>query len=190
MFELKQNATDKAIPFLLVSSANHIDGATGLSPTVTLSKNGGAFAAPAGAVSEIGNGWYKLTPAAADTNTTGSLIIHGEAAGADPSDRELCVVPYDPYDAAALGLTTVSSMNGRLPASPAAVGDAMTLDLSQAVPLSNAAQSVGDALNAARTAGFGGWSLVGTTLTLFAPDGVTVVRTFTLDDAGNPTQRV
>ncbi len=84
MFELKQNATDKVIPFLMVSSANHIDGATGLSPAVTLSKNGGAFAAPAGAVSETGHGWYKLTPAA-DTNTTGSLIIHGEAAGADPS---------------------------------------------------------------------------------------------------------
>jgi len=30
MLELRQSATDKVIPFLLVVSANHIDGATGL----------------------------------------------------------------------------------------------------------------------------------------------------------------
>ena len=30
MFELKQSATDKVIPFLLVSSTNHINGITGL----------------------------------------------------------------------------------------------------------------------------------------------------------------
>ena len=56
MLELKQSATDKAIPFLMVSSANHIDGATGLTPTVVIAKNGGAFAAPAGTVAEMGNG--------------------------------------------------------------------------------------------------------------------------------------
>jgi len=49
MVELNQNATDKVIPFLMVTSANHIDGApcpygTGLAPTVEISKNGGAFA--------------------------------------------------------------------------------------------------------------------------------------------------
>ena len=41
MLELHQNATDKVIPFLMVSSANHIDGAAGLAPTVVISKNGG-----------------------------------------------------------------------------------------------------------------------------------------------------
>src|SRR4051812_9105112 len=105
MLELKQSATDKVIPFLLVSSTDHINGVTGLSPTVTLSKNGGAFAAPAGAVAEVGNGWYKLTPGAADTNTLGSLVVHAIAGGADPSDRECIVVPFDPYDAADLGLS-------------------------------------------------------------------------------------
>jgi hypothetical protein len=44
VFKLNQFATDKVIPFLLVSSADHIAGATGLSPTFTVSKNGGAFA--------------------------------------------------------------------------------------------------------------------------------------------------
>lgn len=63
------------------------------------------------------------------------------------------------------------------------------LDLTQAVPTSNTANTVGDALNAARAQGFGKWSLSGTTLTLYAPDGTTAVRTFTLDSATAPTSR-
>jgi hypothetical protein len=63
------------------------------------------------------------------------------------------------------------------------------LNLAQAIPTSNAAQTVGDALNAARAQGFGKWTLSGTTLTLYAGDGTTVVRTFTLDSSSSPTQR-
>lgn len=65
----------------------------------------------------------------------------------------------------------------------------MLLDLTQAIPTANTAQTVGDALNAARAQGFGKWSLSGTTLTLYAPDGTTVVRTFTLDNSVSPTTR-
>jgi hypothetical protein len=65
----------------------------------------------------------------------------------------------------------------------------LPVDLTLAVPTSNTAQTVGDALNAARAQGFGKWTIVGTALTLFAADGVTVVRTFTLDSATAPTQR-
>jgi hypothetical protein len=64
-----------------------------------------------------------------------------------------------------------------------------SLDMTQAVPTSNVAHSVGDALNAARAQGFGKWTLVGTTLTLYASDGTTAVRTFTLDSATAPTTR-
>lgn len=64
------------------------------------------------------------------------------------------------------------------------------LDLGQAVPATgNGANTVGDCLNAARAQGFGKWVLNGTTLTLFAPDGTTSVRTFTLDSASSPNQR-
>src|SRR5258708_20305402 len=104
MLELKQTATDKVIPFLMVSSADHRNGVTGLTGTVSISKNGSAFAAPAGAVAEIGNFYYKLTPDAADTNTLGILILHASSAGADPSDRESLVVASDPYDGADMGL--------------------------------------------------------------------------------------
>jgi hypothetical protein len=64
------------------------------------------------------------------------------------------------------------------------------LDLTEAVPRSNTAETVGDALNAARVQGFGKWTLVGTTLTLYQSDGTTVARTFALDSATAPTQRV
>lgn len=68
-------------------------------------------------------------------------------------------------------------------------GDVMQQDMTQAVPTTNTAQTLGDALNAARAQGFGKWALVGTTLTLYAADGTTVVRTFTLDSATAPTSR-
>lgn len=186
MLELKQGATDKVIPFLLVASADHILGAVGLTPTVAISKNGGAFAAPAGTVTEVGLGWYKLTPGAADTGTTGSLVVHASSAGADPSDRECVVVSIDPYDAAAMGPSNLDAAV----TSRSVAGDPMTLDLTQTIPLSNPTETLGDALNAARAMGFGKWTVVGNTMTIYAPDGVTPVRTFTLDDGANPTQRV
>lgn len=69
-------------------------------------------------------------------------------------------------------------------------GGAVTLDLTQAVPASNSPGTVGEALAAARAQAFGKWTKSGTTLTLYAPDGTTVVRTFTLNDANAPTTRV
>ena len=73
--------------------------------------------------------------------------------------------------------------------SPAAVGSAMTLDLTQSVPTSNTAQTVGDAFNAARAQGFGRWKIIGTQLNLYASDNTTIVKTFTLDSSSTPTER-
>jgi len=86
-------------------------------------------------------------------------------------------------------IAAIQAKTDNLPANPAATGDPMTLDMSQHVPLSNTAQTVGDALNAARAEGFGKWDLIGTTLTLYAADGATPVHAFTLNDATNPTMR-
>lgn len=63
------------------------------------------------------------------------------------------------------------------------------LDTTQAIPTSNTAETIGDALNAARAQGFGKWVISGTSLTLYANDGTTAVRTFTLNSASNPTSR-
>ncbi len=84
--ELTQGQTAEPLVFLMVDSSDHITGKTGLSPTVTLSKNGASFASPAGEVTEIGSGWYKVAGNATDSETLGSLILHAEATGADPVD--------------------------------------------------------------------------------------------------------
>lgn len=76
----------------MVLTSDHITGATGLTPTVTISKNCGAFAAPAGAVSEIANGWYEIAANAADSNTIGAIVIHATGTGADPSDTNVAEV--------------------------------------------------------------------------------------------------
>lgn len=92
---LKQSSTAQPLVFLMVDSSDHISAKTGLSPTVTISKNGGSFASPSGAVTEIGSGWYKVAGNATDTNTLGPLILHATATGADPTDVEFEVVSLD-----------------------------------------------------------------------------------------------
>lgn len=87
-------------------------------------------------------------------------------------------------------VAAIKAKTDLIPDSPAAVGSAMTLDLTQAVPTSNTAQTLGDALNAARAQGFGKWVMTGTSLVLYASDGTTVVRTFVLDSATSPTSRI
>jgi hypothetical protein len=67
--------------FLLVLSSDGFTGATGKTPTVTISKDGGAFASPAGTVAEIGHGLYKVGPAAADSDTAGPLALKATASG-------------------------------------------------------------------------------------------------------------
>ena len=93
---LKQSSTAQPLVFLLVQSADHLTGLAGATPTVTLSKAGGAFAAAAGAVTEIGNGLYRVAANATDTNTLGPLYLHATATGADPTDQEYAVVAFDP----------------------------------------------------------------------------------------------
>lgn len=66
---------------------------------------------------------------------------------------------------------------------------ALQLDLTQALDLTPTTETVGDALLAARAQGFGKWALVGTTLTLYAHDGTTALKAFTLDSASAPTSR-
>lgn len=99
----KQSTTNYPMQFLMVSSTDHITPVTGLSPTVTISKNGGAYASPSGAVSEVGNGWYALAGNATDRNTLGEFVIHATGTGADPTDSTYVIVAFDPFDANSLG---------------------------------------------------------------------------------------
>lgn len=108
-YPILQNQTAQPLIFLMVLSSDHISPATGKSPTVTLSKNGAAFAAPSGAVTEIGNGWYKVAGNATDSNTLGPLALHATEASSDPCDDTFPVIAYNPQDSAALGLTLMPS---------------------------------------------------------------------------------
>jgi hypothetical protein len=82
------------LEFLLVLASDHRTGATGIAPTVRLSKAGGSFAAPAGAVAEVGNGWYRVAANATDASTVGPLILSVDAtATTDPADVRFEVVP-------------------------------------------------------------------------------------------------
>lgn len=120
---LQQSSTAHPLLFLMVSSTDHITGVTGITPTVLLSKDGGAFGSPAGTVSEVANGWYKVAGNATDTATAGALLLHATGAGADPVDDQYRVVVFNPDDGVRLGLTalpnTAQGASGALP-----IGDA------------------------------------------------------------------
>jgi len=89
--------------FFMALADDHITGAEGLTPTVTISKNGGAFAAPDGAVTEIGNGWYSLAGDADDRSTLGEFLLHAEAETADPADEKYTIESHDPFNLAEPG---------------------------------------------------------------------------------------
>lgn len=80
--QIAQGGTPVLI-FLLVNSADSRTAVTGATPTVTLSKAGGAFAAATNAVSEISGGFYKVTLTLTETNTLGALAVIATATGAD-----------------------------------------------------------------------------------------------------------
>jgi hypothetical protein len=93
----KQGSTTYPILLLMIDSADHITGKTGLTLIITLSKNGGAFAAAAGSISELNNGWYLLAGNATDRDTLGELGIHASAIGADPTDDKYAIVDFDGF---------------------------------------------------------------------------------------------
>ena len=123
---VQQSTANDPLFFFLVLTSDHISPATGLAPTVTLSKNGAAFGAPAGAVTEIANGWYQVAGNATDTNTLGDILLHASVATADNCDLVAAqVVSFNPRNAN-LGLTNVSAnvaqWNGTNVAVPATAG--------------------------------------------------------------------
>lgn len=109
-YDIQQSTTSYELLFLLVLSSDHISAATGKTPTVTIRKAGGSFGSPAGSVSEIANGWYKVAGNATDTGTLGPLLLHVTEASSDPVDREYNVIAYNPQDTVRLGLTALPNV--------------------------------------------------------------------------------
>ena len=73
-------------PVLMIDSTDHVTGKTGLTLTITASKNGAAFAATSPTVTELATGWYNIALTSTLTDTVGALALHVTGAGADPTD--------------------------------------------------------------------------------------------------------
>jgi hypothetical protein len=216
-YQVPQSSTSRPLTFLMVQSSDHITGATGLSLTVTISKNGGTYAAPAGAISEIGNGLYKVAGNATDNGTLGPLWLHATATGADPSDTLYEVVAIDTQNAASMGLTNLATAAPAAATVAAAFADlartghtstgsfgeaiaaimtaATTDDVATAIIGKNLGfpgavdRTVADGLQAAWAIVFADKVLTTTLLKVLAPDDVTILssKILTLDVNGNPT---
>jgi hypothetical protein len=138
-------------------------------------------------------GFYELgvPNAVLATGAVGAVISLRGATNMAPTGLEFELDAINYQDSVRHGATALPNVAagaaGGLPLGNAS--GQVTSDLTQAVPTTNTAHTIGDALNAARAQGFGKWTLVGTTLTLYASDGTTAVRTFTLDNALTPTSR-
>jgi len=172
--QLILNGDARPILFFMAQSGDHISALAGAAPAVTISRNGGAFAAPAGVVTEVGNGWYGLTPAGADVATNGVLLLHATAAGGDPADVKAQVVAFDPYTAS----PTVD-----------AIRDGVLGDILAESYAANGQPGTLAQLLYGISAVLGNISQSGATLTANRLDGVTPAMSFTLDSATAPTSR-
>lgn len=86
-----KQSTAKNVMVLMVAATDHITGLAGLALTITLSKDGAAFAGIAPVVTDRGNGWYAVALGVSDTDTLGDLALHITGAAADPADMVILV---------------------------------------------------------------------------------------------------
>lgn len=208
MYPIKLSQTAQPLVFLMVSSTDHVTGVASITPTVTIRKAGGSFASPAGAVTEIANGWYQVAGNATDSNTLGPLLLHATGTGADPTDELYQVVAFDPQAATNLGLTNLdvasSTVKAKTDLIPAAFptnfaslvissGGLVSIDVAQTgwtvrdtSAVADAALTTSDLLVGAFAGGVGDKSVVSTAFTVKTPAGTTVAVK-TLDDDTTPT---
>jgi hypothetical protein len=117
---LKQS-TARNLMVLMTDSTDHITGKTGLTLTITASKDGAAFASIAPTVTERGDGWYSLALTTAHTDTLGDFVVHVTASGADPTDVREEVFASLPGDS-----VTVSSLASNSITAASIATDAVT----------------------------------------------------------------
>ena len=107
----KSTAWNRA--FLMVQTSDHLSGLTGATVTCNISKNGAAFGAAGGAVTEIANGWYYVALNTTDTGTAGDLAYHCTATSGDATDFADQV--WD-STVASVGVNAVTWVGGTIPA--------------------------------------------------------------------------
>ena len=82
---LKQSTARNRAVFM-TDSTDHVTGKTGLTLTITASKDGGSFSSITPTVTDLGSGWYKLALTTSHTDTLGDFALHITGTGADPTD--------------------------------------------------------------------------------------------------------
>jgi hypothetical protein len=93
----KQSSTSYPLSFTMVSASDGVTRLTGLSPTVTLSKNAGTFGAIAGTVTELSNGYYVISANSTDRSTLGLSAYYCTATGAIPVEINVNIVADDEF---------------------------------------------------------------------------------------------
>ncbi|GIV21949.1 MAG: hypothetical protein KatS3mg023_3700 [Armatimonadota bacterium] len=140
-------------------------------------------------ITELGSGWYRYSYPVAVVSQPGTLILRFTAPGAKTQQVILQVVAYNPYDAAALGLSNLdASVSSR-----AQAGDAMTLTSSERNSIASAVWSyviegTHTALKFMQWMGavlFGKRTVSGTGRTYYGMDDTTVRVDGTVDSTGN-----
>jgi hypothetical protein len=108
---LKQSTARNVMVFL-TDSTDHVTGLAGATPTITLSKNGAAFASITPTVTDRTNGWYSVALTTAHTDTLGDLVLRATAAGADPIDLREQVfagLPGESVTVSSIGTDVITS---------------------------------------------------------------------------------
>lgn len=82
---LKKSSAHNLMVFM-VDSADDISGKTGLTLTITASKDGAAFSSISPTVTERGDGWYNVALTSSHTDTAGDLALHITGAAANAYD--------------------------------------------------------------------------------------------------------
>lgn len=165
---LLKKSTARNLSVFMTDSADHISGKTGLTLTITASKDGAAFASITPTVTELANGWYTLALTTSHTDTLGDLALHITATGADPTDLVRQVVEDLP-GAATYATTCADALLDR------------RMDLGADTSANTTTgRTVRSALRAIRNK----FSISGTTLTVFKEDDATTSHTTTLSTDG------
>ena len=111
-----KQSTAKNVMVLMVDSTDHVTGKTGLTLTITASKDGGAFGSISPTVTERGNGWYSVALTASHTDTLGDLALHVTGTAADPADMVLLVEAGATDADVSAVLADTNDIQARLPA--------------------------------------------------------------------------
>lgn len=112
MSPLLKQSTARDIVVLMIDSTDHVTGKTGLTLTISLSKNAAAFASITPTVTELSSGFYKLALTTTHTDTLGDFALHITSTGADPSDVVRQVVARLPGEKVDIGYVNGVTVNG------------------------------------------------------------------------------